>query len=95
MEINIRHAVQDDWPAVHEIFQQDHVLAGTQRLPYSSPHVMRERMTPRATHLLGRGAYDEPRERVEPGTPESVLPFPDALPRNRLGLARWRADPDR
>lgn len=44
VEISIRHAVQDDWPAVHEIFLQDHVLAGTQRLPYSSPHAMRERM---------------------------------------------------
>ncbi len=48
MEITIRHAVQDDWPAVHEIFQQDHVLAGTQRLPYAAPHVMRERMAPRS-----------------------------------------------
>jgi hypothetical protein len=55
--------------------------------------VMRERVTPRPTHLLGRGVYDEPRERVEPGTPESVLPFPEELPRNRLGLARWLFDP--
>ena len=47
MEITIRHAVQEDWPAVHEIFQQDHVLAGTQRLPYAAPQEMRDRMAPK------------------------------------------------
>src|SRR5690606_5613234 len=31
--------------------------------------VVRERVTPRPTYLLGRGVYDEPREQVEPGTP--------------------------
>jgi len=60
MEITIRHAVQDDWPAVHEIFQQDHVLAGTQRLPYSSPHYMRERMAPKpgTIQLLAEAPVD-------------------------------------
>jgi hypothetical protein len=56
--------------------------------------VMGERLTPRPTHLLGRGVYDEPRERVEPGTPESVLAFPRELPANRLGLARWLFAPE-
>ena len=28
MDITLRHAVPEDWSAVHEIFQQDHVLAG-------------------------------------------------------------------
>ncbi|MBW3627861.1 MAG: DUF1553 domain-containing protein [Gemmatimonadetes bacterium] len=51
--------------------------------------VMRERRTLRPTHLLKRGAYDAPAERVRPGTPASLLPFPADLPRNRLGLARW------
>jgi hypothetical protein len=56
--------------------------------------VMRERITPRPTFLLERGAYDAPAERVEPGTPTSVLSFPDSLPRDRLGLARWLFAPE-
>ena len=55
--------------------------------------IMRDLPEPRATHVLHRGAYDAPRGRVEPGTPASVLAFPDDVPRNRLGLARWLTDP--
>jgi len=51
--------------------------------------VMDEMVEPRTTHLLERGAYDAPGEEVTAGTPESILPFPDSLPRNRLGLAKW------
>jgi hypothetical protein len=60
----------------------------------SLPEVMslRELPTPRPTFVLTRGAYDAPTERVEPGTPEAILPFPKDLPRNRLGLARWLLD---
>jgi hypothetical protein len=46
----------------------------------------------RPTHVLKRGAYDTPGERVEPGTPDSLLPMDAELPRNRLGLARWLID---
>lgn len=51
--------------------------------------VMQERSEPRTTFILDRGAYDAPSQQVEPGTPAAVMLFPDALPRNRLGLARW------
>ncbi len=49
----------------------------------------------RPTHVLTRGAYDQPdlAQRVEPGALESVLPFDADLPRNRNGLARWLLDP--
>lgn len=43
----------------------------------------------RPTHILERGMYDAPGEVVEPGVPEALLAWPDELPRNRLGLARW------
>src|SRR5207247_5421985 len=33
-----------------------------------------------------------PGERVEPGTPEALMPVPSGLPPNRLGLARWIVD---
>jgi hypothetical protein len=49
--------------------------------------------TPRPTYVLKRGAYDARGERVEPGTPDAILPLDSALPRNRLGLARWLVDP--
>jgi len=51
--------------------------------------VMRELAEPRPTHLLHRGQYDEPRDPVDRDTPEAILPFPDDLPKNRLGLAQW------
>jgi len=51
--------------------------------------VMRELPEPRPTYLLHRGQYDAPRDSVGRDTPEAVLPFPDDLPKNRLGLAQW------
>ncbi|MCB0684895.1 MAG: DUF1553 domain-containing protein [Saprospiraceae bacterium] len=55
--------------------------------------VMEEMNMPRATHVLNRGQYDAPGEQVDPSTPPEILPFPDNLPRNRLGLAIWLFDP--
>ena len=54
--------------------------------------IMNELPERRATYVLRRGAYDAPGERVEPGTPESIMPFPTGLPSNRLGLAKWMVD---
>jgi hypothetical protein len=57
--------------------------------------IMREMAEPRPTHILARGAYDAPRtpdNRVTRDVPESILPWSDALPRDRLGLARWLTD---
>ena len=55
--------------------------------------VMREMAGRRPTHVLRRGAYDAPTDRVDPDVPARILPFPDGSPRNRLGLARWMTDP--
>ncbi len=55
--------------------------------------VMQEMPGRRPTHVLARGAYDAPTTPVDPATPERIFPFPDGLPRNRLGLARWITDP--
>jgi hypothetical protein len=49
---------------------------------------------PRTTYLLNRGEYDQPRQKVEPGTPGCLPPLAPGLPRNRLGLARWLVDPN-
>jgi hypothetical protein len=53
---------------------------------------MRELPAPRPTFVLARGAYDAPTDRVEPGTPAALLPFPEHAPKNRLGLAQWLLD---
>jgi cytochrome c553 len=44
-------------------------------------------------HVLMRGEYDKPGEEVGATTPAALHPFPDAAPRNRLGLAQWLVDP--
>lgn len=52
-------------------------------------HVMNERAEPAKAYVLDRGEYDKRGEEVQPGTPDILPPFPDSLPKNRLGLARW------
>ena len=55
--------------------------------------VMREMpFAPRPVYVLERGRFDARGEEVAPGTPSSVLPFPEEYPRNRLGYARWLTD---
>jgi hypothetical protein len=52
--------------------------------------VMQERTDQKPfAHTLYRGAYDQPRERVEAATPSVLPPMAASLPRNRLGLAQW------
>lgn len=48
----------------------------------------------RTTYILDRGVYDAPSRPVNAATPTSILPFPENLPKNRLGLARWTTSRD-
>ncbi len=48
---------------------------------------------PRETHLLVRGAYDHPGDKVSPGVPAVLPPLPAGAPNNRLGFAKWVVDP--
>ena len=50
--------------------------------------VMKERPFAQPTHVLRRGVYDAPAERVLANTPAQLLSFKD-YPKNRLGLAQW------
>jgi hypothetical protein len=57
--------------------------------------VMEEMTTPRETHVLMRGSYSAPGDKVEAGVPERLLgPWPEGAPKNRLGLAQWLTKPD-
>ncbi len=56
--------------------------------------VMRELPTRKPAYVLTRGEYNLRADQVEPGTPAALSPFPEDLPRNRLGLARWTVAKD-
>jgi len=58
----------------------------TERFPTM---VMEESPTPRETHMLNRGDYSQPGEKVTAGTPGVLPPLPNGAPANRLGLAEW------
>lgn len=59
-----------------------------------STMVLRERTTPRETHVLIKGDFTRPDETVTPGTPAVLHPLEDAGERtDRLDLARWLVSP--
>ena len=55
--------------------------------------VMEAAAKPRATHVLRKGNFLDPGDEVQPRLPVIFGALPDALPRNRLGLARWIVSP--
>lgn len=54
--------------------------------------VMKEMPGRRPTFILSRGAYDQPRDPVQPDAPAGIFSLPAEYPRNRLGLAKWLID---
>ncbi|MCA9265038.1 MAG: PSD1 domain-containing protein, partial [Planctomycetales bacterium] len=55
--------------------------------------VMVEMSTPRKTHVLSRGDYQQPAARVHPGTPSVLHSLNTNLPPDRLGFATWLVAP--
>ncbi|MBM3855915.1 MAG: DUF1553 domain-containing protein, partial [Verrucomicrobia bacterium] len=47
-----------------------------------------------AAHVLQRGEYSQPGEKVRANVPAVLPPLPADAPRNRLGLARWLVAPE-
>jgi mono/diheme cytochrome c family protein len=45
-------------------------------------------------HILNRGEYSQPGEKVPAGTPAALPPMAADAPRNRLGLAKWLTAPE-
>ena len=56
--------------------------------------VMDEKPGEPFAHVLRRGEYDQPGEKVAAGVPEAMPPLPESVPNNRLGLAKWLLEPD-
>jgi hypothetical protein len=76
-----------------ELARLDGAAESVRMRPRTTAMVMEDRAMPRPTHVLMRGAYDQKGARVEPGTPAALPALPADAPPNRLGLARWIADP--
>ena len=55
--------------------------------------IMAEMKKPRETFVLGRGQYDNPKDKVTAGVPAFLPPMAPGLPMNRLGLAKWIVNP--
>jgi hypothetical protein len=55
--------------------------------------VLQQRARPRVTHVFKRGDRLRLGETVQPGVPGLLHPLPTGAPANRLGLAKWIADP--
>ena len=55
--------------------------------------IMQDMAKPRATHLLHRGQYNEPGEKVSAGVP-AIFPAMEKNPNTRLGFAQWLMNPD-
>lgn len=52
-------------------------------------HVMNEKPSEAMAYVLFRGEYDKRRDEVKASTPAILPTFPEAAPKNRLGLANW------
>jgi len=55
--------------------------------------VMGDARVPRPSYVLLRGQYTDHGEQVTPRGLSQIFPWDEALPPNRLGLARWLFDP--
>ena len=55
--------------------------------------IMAEMKKPRETFVLGRGQYDNPKDKVTANVPAFLPPMAPGLPMNRLGLAKWLVNP--
>ena len=59
----------------------------------ASTLVMVEQDRARETHVMLRGQYLSPGDKINPGTPSILHPMEKTLPRNRLGFSKWLTDP--
>ncbi|MBI1842199.1 MAG: DUF1549 domain-containing protein, partial [Verrucomicrobia bacterium] len=65
------------------------------RFNYPATHVQKEKPNSIGmAHVLFRGQYDKPKDKVSPNVFAALNPFPAQAPTNRLGLAMWLTAPD-
>jgi hypothetical protein len=79
------NALQKLYAELNELRQQKEAL--DKAIP--TVMVMSEMEKPRETFVLDRGDYRNRTDKVTPGVPAALSPFPQDAPANRLGLAKW------
>ncbi len=80
-------------PLVERVDQLKSAMASLQK-QIPTTMVMKERSTPRETHLHVRGDFLRHGAKVVPGVLEVMHPLPESVQRpNRLDFARWLVDP--
>ncbi|QDU51610.1 Planctomycete cytochrome C [Gimesia panareensis] len=77
----------------HRIERQIAELEKQKKAAIPETMIMQDQAQPRATFLLNRGQYNEPREQVSPNVPEIFPPLPETAAKNRLAFAQWLVDP--
>jgi len=89
----VLQAISDKLPAVAELNGLKKQLSdyGNDQIPRVM--VMSDDQ-PRETHVLMRGEYLSPLEKVSFATPEFLPPLPENAPANRLGFAQWLVAPE-
>ncbi len=83
---------QPKYPVLFKQLKKERLLLNNAVEDIPEIMVMQEMEQPRPTFILNRGQYDAPSEPVTSDTPESILPMPDGVPKNRLGLTQWLMD---
>ncbi len=73
------------WSKLVQLEQQREALERA----FPTVMIMAENPQRRDTHILIRGEYNKPGEKVEPGLPGFLPPMPSGTPNDRLGLAQW------
>ncbi|MFK7777998.1 MAG: PSD1 and planctomycete cytochrome C domain-containing protein [Gimesia sp.] len=87
-----------DYFLVHHNPQQElkqRIAAIEKQIQSSTPAtmIMQDLAKPRATFLLERGQYNEPRDQVSANVPAIFPAMAKTAPKNRLGFAKWLVDP--
>lgn len=73
------------FPEVHNTFMSL-LNANVENTPVM---IENDREQHRTTYVFERGNWLVAGDAVEPGVPQSLNPFPEGQPRNRLGFAKW------
>lgn len=87
-EEKVRYALAESHPALKSADGLQKQLRDYSKSTIPRVMVMSDGQ-PRQTHVLNRGQYLEPLEKVSFDVPAFLPPFPESFPRNRLGFARW------
>ncbi len=91
----VRNAFLEHTAELAEVRQELKALKGS-LIPSISTLVMQERPSnnPRVTHLYHRGEFLQPRDAVEPHTPQILNTQGSLQPKTRLEFAKWLVSPN-